>query len=603
GPILSSHVEGGARADRDSTSRSEQQWGKAVRNLPSVIICGRPTPARPDEKIDEKIDEEIDDMPPLRSRRPTLAAAAGLLLAGTLASGPARAGTAALSGAPAPGCATAGPGGDWPVYGADPYNTRSQPAETAISAADASHLTPKWVFSGAAHGGAGAVNSTPVEMDGCVFVGTSAGWVYAIDAATGALVWKRQVPAANPGAGGAIVGSPAVRAGVVYLLVNETSDGSAADGPYVAALDESSGALRWRTPSIATYKGDYTNASPVVMPVPAGGAGEAVVFAGFSPPEGDPKGQGGFALVNATSGVVVATTYTVPPADQAKGFAGGGIWSTPAYDPDAGFAYVGTGNPYSKTEEDPNTNAILKIDLHPGHLGAIAGSYKGNPDQYTRTLQALASSPACTASESAPTPADDPVCGQLDLDFGASANLFTGTGGRLLVGDLQKAGVYHAADAGSMKGVWATLVGGPCHLCNAASTAIDAHGHVLGVSAPGGLAFALDRTGAQMWADAVGDGSHYQSVSTADGVVYTLDNAGFLDAFDAANGALLLRRPLAEDTGQPMAAVSSSGVSVARHLVLVAAPGGAAAGAATITAPPSGLPPSTADTFVIAYGP
>jgi outer membrane protein assembly factor BamB len=117
-----------------------------------------------------------------------------------------------------------------------------------------------------------------------------------------------------------------------------------------------------------------------------------------------------------------------------------------------------------------------------------------------------------------------------------------------------------------MAGAWATLVGGPCHLCNAASTATDAAGHVYGVSAPGGIAFGLDNTGAKVWDDPIGDGSHYESTSTADGVVYTLDNAGFLDVFNAATGALITRRPLAADTGQPMVALSSAGVSIARHL-------------------------------------
>lgn len=515
---------------------------------------------------------------------------------------PARAQGGAAAGPPPCTATAAQPsgGGDWPSYGGNPHNTRTQAPETGLSPTAAAGLAPKWVFSGAANGGGGAVNSTPVETDGCVFVGTTSGWVYGIDAANGHLVWKHQLAAPNPGGGGAIVGAPAVANRLVYVLVNQTADGTPSTGPYVVALAESTGALVWKSPPIAIYTGDYTNASPVVMPVI--GRDQQVVLAGFSPSEGDPKGQGGFTLVDASTGSLVGTTYTVPPADQAKGYAGGGLWSTPAYDPATGFAYIGSGNPYSKTEEDPRTNAILKIDLHAAHLGEVVASYKGNPDQYTQTLQTLASSPACAASDALPTPVDDPVCGQLDLDFGASPNLFNGPGGQLLVGDLQKAGVYHAANAGTMAGVWATLVGGPCHLCNAASTATDASGHVYGVSAPGGTAFGLDNTGATVWDEPIGDGSHYESTSTADGVVYTLDNVGFLDVFNATTGALITRRPLAADTGQPMVALSSAGVSIARHLVLVAASAGSAAAVGAITSPPSQLPASTADTFVIAYG-
>src|SRR5205807_3514506 len=131
----------------------------------------------------------------------------------------------------------------------------------------------------------------------------------------------------------------------------ESSDGTVDNGPYVSALDESTGTPRWRSHSIATFSGDYTNASPIVMPVsggPAGGSGSRVVFAGFSPVEGSSKGQGGFALVSADTGAIVTTTFTVPLQDQAKGFGGGGIWSTPAFDPATVFAYLGTGNRYSK---------------------------------------------------------------------------------------------------------------------------------------------------------------------------------------------------------------------------------------------------------------
>jgi outer membrane protein assembly factor BamB len=534
----------------------------------------------------------------IRGLRAAALVTAVVLVGGLLGTGRARALSAPLCSQSTPSA-----GGDWPAYGGDPHDSRAQLAESTIGPAKASGLSPRWVFSGAANGGSGVTDSTPVEANGCVFVGTSTGWVYAVNADTGSLAWKRQLPAPNPGAGGAIVGAPAVDRGTVYVLVNETSDGTADNGPYVTALDERTGAPRWRSHSIATFAGDYTNASPIVMPV-AGGrpGGDRVVFAGFSPVEGNSKGQGGFALVSADSGAIVATTFTVPPQDQAKGFAGGGIWSTPAFDPATGFAYIGTGNPYSKVVEHPNTNAILKIDLHQASLGAIVASYKGDPDQYTQALQTLATSPACAASEAAPTPADDPVCGQLDLDFGAGTNLFTGPAGQLLVGNLQKAGVYHAAEAGSMKGRWATIVGAPCHLCNAGSTAVDRSGHVFGVSAPGGAAFRLDAAGNRSWTSLAADAFHYQSTSTADGVAYTFDNQGFLDALDATTGAPLLKRPMAADTHQPMVALTSAGIAVARHRVLVAATGGAAGAAAVLTTPPSQVPPSAFDTFVIAYG-
>src|SRR5207249_4766662 len=62
-------------------------------------------------------------------------------------------------------------------------------------------------------------------------------------------------------------------------------------------------------------------------------------------------------------------------------------------------------------------------------FGRIVGSYKGNVDQYYGELQAVSQSPICAASEKTPLgdkqPFDNPACGQLDLDFGASPNVFT----------------------------------------------------------------------------------------------------------------------------------------------------------------------------------
>ena len=463
------------------------------------------------------------------------------------------------------------PGGNWSSYGHDPYNTRTQPAETTIGTGNAGTLAPAWVFSLSSAGDSGQLNSTPVVTDGCVFLTGSGGGIYAVDPSGGALVWKHDVAVSNPGLGGAIVGGVAVSEGRVYALVNESGDGAAA-GPYILALDEHTGHTVWQSKPLSTGSGYYSNATPQVI-------GE-VVFAGYSPPEGDSTGQGGFALVDTESGRIVRNTPTISPADQAQGFAGGGIWSTPAWDSHSGFAYVGAGNPYSKDREDPHTNAILKVDMREDSptFGQIVAAYKGNVDQYTQTLQTLSQTPACAASAAAPDPLDDPACGQLDLDFGASPNLFT-VNGHLAVGDLQKSGVYHVADARSMAPVWNTIAGGTCQACNAASTAVDGSGvYVEGV--PGGLLNALDRnSGARTWTTPVGDGTHYQSISTANGVVYTFDTLGFFDAWDASSGTPLVRRPMAEDTQFPTAALTSAGIAIADHTVFVAASGGGSSSA------------------------
>ncbi len=395
-----------------------------------------------------------------------------------------------------------------------------------------------------------------------------AGVAYALDARTGALVWQHKVDAPNPGSGGALIGAPVVDGNSVVYLVSEFN------APYAVALDRSTGAVVWKsapfappTSSTAAQSGSYTNASAILA--------NGYIVAGYSAPEGDNDATGGFSLIDAATGQVVKTTPTVPPAAQAQGYSGGGMWSTPAYDPRTNYIYWGSGNPNSKTEQYPTTDAILKIDVDPARatFGQIVAAYQGNVDQYTNVLAELSQTPVCAASANAPDPLDDPACGQLDLDFGASAQLFTTSSGEKVVGDLQKSGVYHVADAQSMKPVWSTLVGASCQPCNADSTAFDGHS-IYGVGTPGGTEFSLDRsTGAANWLRPIGDGVHYQSSSTADGVVWTVDTTGNLDAFDAATGLPLVHRPLSVDAGAPVTNITSAGVSLAEHQLFVAAGG------------------------------
>lgn len=481
---------------------------------------------------------------------------------------------AALTAVPAASaaapCTTQTTGGEWPSYGHDAANTRTQPDEHGLGPGAATSLTPAWVFSTGSTGDGSQLTTTPVVTGGCAFVGSFNGYVYALDANSGHVVWQRKLDAPNPGSGGVIVGAGAVSGQEIVFLVNEFT------APYAIALDRSTGAVIWQSAPFAppltgsaAQAGSYTNASPII----AGG----LVVAGYSPPEGDPTASGGFSLIDAATGQIVASTPTISPADEANGYAGGGLWSTPAYDPSTGYLYWGAGNPSSKDKQDPNTDAILKIDLDRARptFGQIVASYAGNVDQYASALEQLSQTPACevSADPSVPDPLDDPVCGQLDLDFGAATNLFKTSGGQELVGDLQKSGVYHVADAATMKPAWTALVGASCQACNAASTAVYG-GAVEGVGTPAGVMFSLAQDSGQTnWLGPVGDGIHYESTSAADGVVWTVDSQANLDGFDAATGQPLVRRPLSVDAGAPVVNNTSSGIAIAEHKLFVAAGG------------------------------
>jgi outer membrane protein assembly factor BamB len=468
-------------------------------------------------------------------------------------------------------CAAPAAQDEWPTFGRDLANTRTQEQAGDISPATTPTLQSVWSFStGAAANAFSDLNGTPIVSGGCVYLNTAGGDVVALDSHDGTVVWRHHValdPGTVAGLGGTFVSSPAVTSDAVLTLVNQVG------APYVLALSRTPGAegepqVLWRSDPIVEGAGYYTNATAVVT--------NGLLLAGFSPAEGDPDERGGISIFDASTGELLKRVYSIPQEAFDNGYAGGGIWTAPAVDEEHGYAYAGTSNPYSKKIEHDNTNAILKFDIDPTRstFGEVVGSYKGLIEQYDPALRE-AVDPVCEAAGEDPNlqliVGDSAPCLQLDLDFGAPPNLFRDSAGRLLVGDLQKAGVYHAVDADSMQPAWRATVGGSCAACNAAAWA--SHGEaVVGASSPGGAMLSLARDdGSVQWASPIADGTHYQSTSIAGGVVFTVDNVGNLLAWDEASGLPLLRRPVQVDAGESALGVSSSGVAIASGMVIVAA--------------------------------
>jgi outer membrane protein assembly factor BamB len=276
------------------------------------------------------------------------------VLAGTLALG---AVALAPAAAQAASCKMGEPvGGEWRQYGGTPSGERNQRLNTAISADTVGSLVPKWTLqvNDPEVGGAGTFQSTPVIADGCMYVATSAGWVFATNADTGEMVWKRKLDVGAPGLlGTGAVGAPVVRDGRVIVAISQAGDGERS-GPYVIALDQRDGSTAWGPTVISTTKFDFSNSSPVLF-------GD-VLFAGFNGDETYDASHGGFTLLDADTGEVLKRTFTIPDDEYRAGAGGGSIWATPVIDEETGYAYVGSANPTGPIES-PRTNAILKIDL------------------------------------------------------------------------------------------------------------------------------------------------------------------------------------------------------------------------------------------------
>jgi polyvinyl alcohol dehydrogenase (cytochrome) len=459
-------------------------------------------------------------------------------------------------------------GGSWPSYGHDYKNTRSQPREKVVSPGDAAQLAPVWSFSTTDDGeGEGDITGTPVVAGGCVYAATTEGWVFALDADSGELAWKRELPY-----GGGVNGSLLVQGRRVYVGVSRLTkpeEGCRANdpcvGPYVVALNRRKGRVVWATKSIDDQPGSDLYGSPVVFDRTM-----LVGISGGSAELGDEADryafQGSMVFLDTRKGKVLRKTWTIhPPMQPDDEFAGAGIWTTPAIDTKEKVAYAGTANPFKPQAEHEHANAVLKFDVDRDSetFGQIVGAYKGLVDEYFPGLSEM----PCYDIPGNPAPYYPQgvgACGDIDLDFGAAPNLITGEDGRKLVGDGQKSGVYHVFDAKTMEPVWTQVVGPPSSVGGiVGSTAYDGESVYGPITVPGYL-WSLNGTGGYRWAAPIGDGAHWGNpVAVANGVVYTSDLAGFLDAYDARSGALLGKHQLVPGDATP----SWGGVSIARHTV------------------------------------
>ena len=462
-------------------------------------------------------------------------------------------------------------GGEWPSYGHDYANTREQPREKVISPGDALSLAPVWTFSTTEDGGGeGDITGTPVVAGGCAYAATTEGWVFAMNADSGRLAWKRKLPY-----GGGVNGSVLVQGKRVYVGASRLTrpeggcrKGDPCVGPYAVALDRRSGKVAWATKSLDEQPGSDVYGSPVVF--------ERTMLLGVSGGSaelGDEADryafQGAMLFIDVRRGRTLEKTWTIhPPMQPDDEFAGAGIWTTPAVDAEGEVAFAGTANPFKPQAEHEHANAVLKydVDRRSKTFGQIVGSYKGNVDEYFPGLSSL---PCYDVPGNAPPyyPQGIGSCGDIDLDFGAAPNLIEGEDGRKLVGNGQKSGVYHVFDAETMEPVWTQIVGPPTQVGGiVGSTAWDGENVYGPITVPGYL-WSLGGSGSFRWAGPIGDGVHWGNpVAVANGVVYTTDFAGFLDAYDARTGVLLGKHPLVKGGAAP----SWAGVSVARHTVYAA---------------------------------
>jgi polyvinyl alcohol dehydrogenase (cytochrome) len=270
----------------------------------------------------------------------------------------------------------------WNGWGKDLDNTRYQP-EPAIRASDVPKLAPKWSFG---YQG-GTEFGQPTIVDGRLFVGGSAGRVYALDAKTGCTYWTFDAPAGIRTA--IVIGELGVskRAQLPKKLkrtlahLDVIKAPSAAffgdDSGNVYALDAQKGTLLWKI-QVDSHPAARMVGGPVLysdrLYVAVGSTEEKLAAA---PGYACCTFRGSVAALEIATGRIVWKSFTVLEEPQPTrksstgvqefGPAGAAISSAPTIDPKRNVLYVATGASTTSLEQSL-TDAIAAFNLSDGKL-------------------------------------------------------------------------------------------------------------------------------------------------------------------------------------------------------------------------------------------
>ena len=253
-------------------------------------------------------------------------------------------------------------GANWTSYNGD-YTGRRYSSLHEINVANVSRLRASWVFH---PGNSERLEATPVVVNGIMYV-TSANDVFALDARTGRVLWGHQRPVSS----GLLDDAAAHKNRGVALWQNfvymETDDA------HLLCLDARSGGLRWDVAYADKAKHYGATSAPLVV--------KDAVIVGTS--GGDSGVRGFVAAYDAMTGSLKWRFWTIPgpgefgssswPGDSYL-HGGGTTWMPGTYDPELDALYWTTSNPSpdfvgdSRPGDDLYTDCILAIDASTGKL-------------------------------------------------------------------------------------------------------------------------------------------------------------------------------------------------------------------------------------------
>ncbi|KAM5567146.1 hypothetical protein ABKV19_015318 [Rosa sericea] len=352
----------------------------------------------------------------------------------------------------------------WLNHGGDNSNRRYANGELLINPRTVLKMQQKWSFFAGKD-----ITATPAVADGRVYFPSWNGFLYAVNAFTGALIWKQNLSQLTGLNGTGVVVNVTVSRSTPTIAGNLLIVGIY--GPAVViAVDRSNGRLVWSTQLDPRPRTMITMSGTVLL---------GSFYVGVSSlEEGLPASQccsfrGSVAKLDVRTGAVLWRTYMLPDnGGRLNGYSGAAVWgSSPAIDVLRRHVYVATGNLYTAPPEvlqcqekqnnqtgtptqpdqctgpDIHFNSIIALDLVTGRI--VWSRQLGGYDIFYFACL-IPNNPDCP-----PGPNDD-------ADFGEAPMLLTihpnGTRRDVVVA-VQKSGFAWALDRDNGNIVWFKLAG------------------------------------------------------------------------------------------------------------------------------------------------
>jgi len=329
----------------------------------------------------------------------------------------------------------------WPMYRHNVLRSGGQINGSDLSnPARVPSLAVRWTFSVPAadtvSGMSPGFRASPVVYKGRVYVGSGNGRLYALDAATGAVLWKYPAPPAaplrsqftcNPSSQGIASSAAIARIGGVDAVIFGAPDlsvGTNLGEGRLFALNAGTGAEIWKSQVVARVTG-LTSGSTTQLHQQIGYSSPVVsgqrIYVGVADHCDNPIQKGRIMSVRLNDGTIDTSFTFCGTGTCGDSTRGGGVWSGVAALGNGVFAT--TGNSNNGTPEPSPNHGLSMLRLNPAS-GAV--TWKFQPVPYSRDW---------------------------DPDWAAGPNVMTASCGLLSVSTM-KDGWTHAIDANSGTRRW-----------------------------------------------------------------------------------------------------------------------------------------------------